>query len=223
MRGRPHRRLKLVLAAAGALPLLYLIAALAGALIPANPGWQQPPAGITIFVQTNGVHTSIVVPASDWSSLIRADHLRRPDLAGDHLTFGWGHREFFLTTPTWSDMRIDVAARALLGRGGALMHVDHLRDPQPDQDQRPIRVTPAQYRRLNAFILASMKLAPRGRAIPLEGYTATDLFYEARGRYTMFRTSNEWAGAALRHSGIKVGIWTPFAQSIMWRFPASGP
>src|SRR3546814_14103275 len=49
-------------------------------------------------MRTNGVHTSIVVPAAsegiDWRPLLRAGHIGRPDLAGDYLAIGWG-REIF--------------------------------------------------------------------------------------------------------------------------------
>lgn len=206
-----------------AIPLLYILAAIVGALIPANGGWQPPPRGVNILIRTNGIHTSIVVPVKavgvDWGRLIRPSHLQRFDLAGDHLAFAWGHREFYLATPTWSHLRAEVAARALSGRGGTLMHVEHLLRPQPDPDQRAILLTPDQYRQLSSFILASFRLAPDGMPIAMAGYGASDSFYEARGRYDLFRTSNEWTGAALRRAGIRIGIWTPFAQSIMWRFP----
>src|SRR3546814_6821737 len=53
---------------------------------------------LPIFMRTNGVHTSIVVPAAsegiDWRPLLRAGHIGRPDLAGDYLAIGWG-REIF--------------------------------------------------------------------------------------------------------------------------------
>ena len=219
----PGDWVRLVVRCFFAIPCAYLVAAFVGALVPANGGWQPPPQGISVFVQTNGIHTSIVVPARavgiDWTQLIPASHLQRPDLAGDHLAFAWGHREFYLRTPTWSDLRLEVVVRALSGQGGSLMHVEHLSRPQPATDQRPILLTPTQYRRLSRLILASFRLTPDGMPTVLPGYGPSDSFYEAGGRYDLFRTSNEWAGAALREAGIRMGVWTPFAQSIMWRFP----
>jgi uncharacterized protein (TIGR02117 family) len=206
-----------------AAPIAYIAAALAGALIPANSGWRPPPQGIRVFVQTNGIHTSIVVPVRaagiDWTRLIHPAQLQRPGLAGDHLAFAWGHREFYLTTPTWADLRLGVVVRALSGQGGSLMHVEHLSRPEPAADQRPILLTPAQYGRLSRFILASFQLSSGEMPVPLAGYGPADFFYEARGRYTLLRTSNEWTAAALRRAGVRIGIWSPFAQSIMWCFP----
>src|SRR3546814_15817659 len=40
-----------------------------------------------------------------------------------------GGARFFLQTPAWADLRPGVALRALVGGGGSLMHVEHLRQP----------------------------------------------------------------------------------------------
>ena len=214
---------KRALLAVLALPLLYFLAAVAGALIPANPSWKEPSQGITIFVRSNGVHTWVMVPAvtpqADWRRLIRPEHLKDPRQAGDHFAFGWGNREFYLNTPTWSDLSAGTALRALFGGGPTLMHVDHESAPRPDPDQRPIRLTDQQYRALTRYIRASFRLDSQGLPLPLpgRGYGPSDTFYEGRGRYSLFMTSNEWTGRALRAAGVRTGLWTPFEPSIMWR------
>lgn len=216
-----HRVGRLVALGFFAVPCGYFVAAIIGGLVPANPDWRQPLHGVQIFVQSNGLHTSIVVPARgaeiDWTRLIRPSHLPRPDIAGDHLAFAWGHREFYVETPSWSDVRLEVVVRALSGQGGTVMHVEHLFRFRAGPDERFIVLTSAQYQRLSRFILASFRLKPDNTPIAIAGYGPSDSFYEARGRYSLFRTSNEWTGAALRKAGVRIGIWTPFAQSIMWR------
>lgn len=209
-----------------AVPLLYLLAALIGAIVPAGGGAPQPDDGVVIFVRTNDVHTWLMVPTVaagvDWRSLAPARDLADPARAGDYLAFGWGSRAFYLNTPTWHDLTLPVAAGALFGNGPALMHVDHEPSPRATIDERPIRLTVDQYHALARYIRASFALDEMGLTVPLRGrgYGPSDAFYEARGHYNMFRTSNEWSGAGLRASGVKVGIWTPFAQSLMWRFEA---
>jgi uncharacterized protein (TIGR02117 family) len=211
-------------AALAAIPFLYLIAALLGGLMPANPGWQQPERGITIFVQTNGVHTWIAVPAVtpeiDWRPMMPASHIRDPRLDGNYLAIGYGNREFYLNTPAWKDLTVRRALGAGFGSGPSLVHVYHERDLAADADQRPIILTAAQYRRLAAFIASSFERDGQGKTIPLlgRGYSNADIFYRARGGYNLFYTCNEWTGAALREAGVRVGIWTPFSQSIMARF-----
>jgi uncharacterized protein (TIGR02117 family) len=213
----------LTLAALLAIPLAYVLAALIGSLVPANPDWQEPRDGVTLFIRTNGVHTWIMVPAVtpnfDWRPLAPAQHIRRPDLAGDYLAIGYGNREFYLNTPHWADLRADTALAAVFGRGRSLIHVEHERAPRPDEYQRPLTVTRDQYRRLSAHIARSFERDRLGRTRPLlgRGYGEFDIFYEGVGPYNGAYTCNEWTGEALRQAGIRTGIWTPFAQSVTWR------
>ena len=206
------------------IPPVYLGAALLGALIPANPSWREPNQGITVFVETNGVHTWIVMPLvtpeMDWRRLVPATDIRDPTLAGSHVAIGYGDRDFYLNTPEWKDLTIGRALGAAFGTGESLVHVYHEPRPVADDTYRPIRLTPAQYRRLASYVAASFRRNAAGRTVPLigRGYGPTDVFYEARGRYNLFFTCNEWAGEGLRQAGVGVGIWTPFTQMIMQRF-----
>ncbi len=226
---RPEPRKLIKAAALGlagllAVPVLYFLAALVGGLVPANAGWREPPAGITIFVRTNGVHTWIMVPTvtpeMDWRPLAPAAHIRDRRYAGNYLAFGYGNREFYLNTPRWEDLRLRTALTAAFGEGRSLMHVEHEWNPRVDEDQRAFRVTRDQYRRLAVHILQSFDRDAQGRTIPLlgRGYGPADVFYEARGSYNALLTCNEWTGAALRAAGVRVGLWTPLSQSVMARF-----
>jgi uncharacterized protein (TIGR02117 family) len=216
------------LAILAAIPLIYLTLALLGGLIPANWSWRPPDRGVTIFVQTNGVHTWIAVPTvtpeMDWRPLMPADHIRDPRLAGDYLAIGYGNREFYLNTPAWKDLTVRRALGAAFGNGPSLVHVYHERQLAADADQRPIVLTREQYRRLVRFIDSSFDRDAQGRTIPLigKGYGPRDIFYNARGGYNLFYTCNEWTGAALREAGVRVGIWTPFSVSVMERFRDKG-
>lgn len=203
-----------------------MLAALAGALIPRNVGCEEPAQGVLVFVRTNGVHADVVLPARaagvDWYDLLPPEHVRNPALAGGWVGIGWGQREFYLETERWADLTARNAVRALLG-GGALMHVGHLPQPSASALHRPLRISPDAYRRMAEAVARSFERDLQGRPVPLvgEGYADNDVFYEARGTYHAFRTSNQWTADMLAHAGVRVGIWTPFEQSIMWRFRAS--
>ncbi len=174
---------------------VYLLAALVLARVPVNAGWTEPATGVTIFVQSNGVHTGIVLPAGTdrWHA------------------YGWGDRAFYLETPRWQDLRPTTAAKALIGSGDTVVHVDELGPFLADDNWRPLRLRPAEYARLRQFIAAS--LVPGGRAIA--GYTPSDRFYPARGRYSAIITCNVWTARALAAAGVKTGLWTPFAGDVM--------
>jgi uncharacterized protein (TIGR02117 family) len=212
-----------VVAALLAIPLTYLISALVLGAIPANPGWQEARSGISIFVRTNGVHTwlmvPIVTPEMDWRKLVPAEHLADPRYGGNYVALGYGNREFYLNTPTWGDLSLKTALVAMLGKGTSLVHADHDTNPQPDETQRPLILSHEEYARLVDYMRASFRYDASGRTIPLmgRGYGPSDMFYEGVGSYNAVRDCNAWTGAALRHAGVRTGLWTPFSQSIMWR------
>ncbi len=201
------------------LVLGYATAGMVGGAVPSNAAWRAPADGIHIFVESNGVHTGIVVPkvaaGVDWRGVARAADLRDPRYAAyDHLSVGWGERTFYLETPTWADVRVRTVLAAAIGSERTLIHVDHVPLPRATDDVRELVVTPAQYRRLAAFILAGLK--PGG--VRYAGYGPYDAFYEARGRYSAIETCNAWTGDALRYAGVRIGAWTPFPVTVLGWF-----
>lgn len=226
---RVKRTTRLILKGLGVLllvPLLYLVAVVAGGLLTANSGWHEPREGVTIFVRTNGVHTWILVPTvspeKDWRGLVEASHIREPRLAGNYLGFGFGNRDFYLNTPTWADLSAKTAFSAAIGGGPSLIHVDHETNPVEDQYTKRLRISREEYRKLARYIEDSFQLDAKGRSMPLigRGYGWSDIFYESGRSYNFVRTCNEWTGEALRSAGIRAGVWTPLSQSIMWRVEA---
>ena len=217
------RRIMKAVAAVLLVPLLYLLAVALGGVLSANADWEEAEEGVTIFIRTNGVHTWIMVPTvnadADWRRLADASHIRDPRLAGDYLAIGFGNRDFYLNTPTWADLTVRNAFGAFIGGGRTLLHVEHVHQPRPAEWQRPITLSVAQYRRLADYIRRRFQLDSEGRPMPLigRGYNDWDMFYEANGGYSFVLTCNEWTGRALRHAGIRTGLWTPLEQSIMWR------
>lgn len=207
-----------------ALPLTYFAAALFFGIVPANVAWREPEQGVTIFLRTNGVHTWIVMPKvsaeMDWRPYAPGGHLEDSRHGrASHVAIGYGNREFYLNTPTWGDLSPRTAALALFGSGPTLLHVEHDHLPRADELTRPVRISRDQYRRLADYIRNRFRLDREGQTIPLigRGYNRWDMFYEAQGGYSFVMTCNEWTGRALRYSGVRTGLWTPLAQSIMWR------
>ena len=199
---------------------LYLCAALIGTLILRNSGFEQPDSGVTIYVETNGIHTGIVLPVAaagvDLSLLFRPTDLPNANNAGNWLAIGWGDRDFYLNTPTWADLRLRTVVIALVGSGSSLIHVDHLDRPYPDADRRAVRITPAQYRSLVRAIAATLKRGTDGHPRTIAGYSDLDIFYEAHGRYNLLRTCNVWTGDTLANAAITAPLWSPFSAGVMW-------
>lgn len=199
---------------------LFMLAAWAGSAVPRNSGWTEPQHGVEIMVETNGVHTALVLPLvtpeKDLRGIFSPSVLPLPDKPYTHVSVGWGEREVFLNTPTWADLSPLTLVRILGAGGDGLLHLTYYVRPAPSADMRPIRLTPEQYVRLVAAI---QKLAKAPDAPSYRGYGANDVFYDAPGRYTAANTCNQWTSDMLAAAGVRTGWWTPFAGGVMKWLP----
>lgn len=195
---------------------LFLLAAWIGSSIPRNSDWQEPASGVEIMIETNDVHTSIVMPLvnaqKDWREEFPADDLLAPNRPYTHISVSWGERDVFLNTPTWWDLSLPVALNAATG-GDGLLHVSHYVRPAPSPYHRPLTITPVQYARLIALIEKEV-LPPEQRA-RYPGYSDYDVFYDAPGTYHLGNTCNQWVSDTLAAAGIRTGWWTPIAGGVM--------
>ena len=212
--------------ALAAIPALYLLAALAGSLIPVNRGWSEPGQGVTIYLASNGVHADLILPARaqglDWRPLLPTRDFAAADPNARWVAFGAGERRVYLDTPRWRDITLPTLWAALTG-GTRVMHVEWVSDPA--YSARAIRLRPQEYRRLWQSIRAEFDMDPAARPVRIAhpGYGPDDAFYEARGRASAVRTCNVWAADRLRLAGVRTSLWSPFSQGLVWRYRASSP
>lgn len=217
----PIRLLAGTLAVFLILVALYGVAAGVGSTIPVNADRTAPASGVTVWIEDNGIHTTIVMPKRaggvDWTDVFPARDLGEPRYAGwGHVAVSWGERDFFVGTPTWWDLKPTTVLRAMVGSDATVLHVEHVAPPVAGEAVRAVVLRPSEYRRLAAFVRASMGVGPAVR-----GYAGYDAFYPARGRYDAVRTCNWWTGQALRVAGVTMGVWTPTSAGVMrWTDPA---
>ena len=204
------------IAALVALAAFYALAGWIGSAIPRNADWSEPADGVEIMVESNGVHTGIVMPLvtpqKDWRAEFPASHLPAPGRPYTHVSLSWGEREVFLNTPTWADLSPLTALRIIFLGGDGLIHVQHYVRPAPTSDMRPLVLSREQYARLVAAIERADLAYPRDL---YPGYSTYDVFYDAPGRYHVRRTSNQWTSDRLAQAGVRTGWWTPFAGGVM--------
>lgn len=196
-----------------------MLAALVGSHIPANADWREPHEGVDIFVETNGVHVSLIVPMSaageDLSDLIRPDQLSDPMIYGTHAMVGWGHGNVYRNARTWGDVRSGDIFSAIVGSNFTTLHVYHLTNPQDAPHRKALSVTPTQYRSIIRQIRATFRLNDQGQSVAHPAYAADNVFYDSYGHYSAIQTCNSWTGDILRNAGVKVGIWTPLPGGVM--------
>lgn len=222
-----HRRKLLLHIGSVCIGLLlgYGLAIGLGGLIPVNRKATPASEGITIYVATNGLHAGYVLPVragrTDWRDVFSPEEYAGVDTGFHFLLIGWGERRFYLETPEWKDLRWSTALRALFWPTPGALHVDYLRRPPPAGARcRSLVLSSDQYEALATYILAALEYTPDGRPrlIAGKGYATTDNFYEAKGRYHLFYTCNDWTNRGLQRAGVRTALWSPLDWGVMrWR------
>lgn len=206
------------------LALIYLGSAFVLSRIPVNATFRATQSGVRIAVVDNGVHSDLILPVRaegiDWREAFPPSAypgLNFHTMLIDYVSIGWGHREFYLTTPTWRDLTPATAVEALAGVGGAVLHVTYWSRVGQHENIAWVTIPPGSYRALTAFIAASLKHDAVGQslAVPGASYRRNDAFFEANGEYGPITTCNEWTSQALAAAGIRTGLWTPFPGAIL--------
>lgn len=197
-----------------------MLAGWIGSSIPRNAGAEQPSSGVEIMLATNGIHTELILPAvsthKDWRETFPSAAQRFGGRAVTHIGVGWGDREVFLDTPSWSELDAATVWRIATEGGPGVVRVDHLTDPQAGENRRPVVLSAAQYRALVRAIEAELAPLPEGRRRPiLTGFRPRDRFYDAARDYTLSNTCNQWTADRLADAGVETGYWTPFAGGVM--------
>ena len=196
---------------------LYLTISIYGAVIPL--GNLDNEGDITIYVQSNGVHTDVCLPVRtaqmNWFEFVPGEDFPE-DASFEYIAIGWGDKGFFLDTPTWAELKVSTALNAAFLPSPTAMHVAYVAEPKEDDEHIKVHISKKEYTRLVRYVKNSFRLK-NGHVdlIPQGGYTKYDKFYEAKHSYHMFRTCNIWTNEALKSANIKTGIFALFPNGIM--------
>ena len=177
---------------------------------------------ITAYIMTNGVHTDIAVPIHtsimDWNKYLPVANTLGQDTTVNFIALGWGDKGFYLETPTWADLKFSTAFKAAFGLDHSAIHATYYKNPRENADCKMMHLTDEEYKRLIKYIFSSLRMDKdntpeciKTRAV----YGKNDAFYEANGRYNLFKTCNTWTNTALKICGQKACFWTPFENGIM--------
>lgn len=177
-----------------------------------------------IYVSSNGVHLYFILPRSFFEEAF-LEKLNPP--AGYSLIYvGWGERDFYRQTPTWSDLEWEVALKAGLWPTASAMHLHYYRRVLPKW--KKVKICPEQQEALQQFIQDSFEEKEGGfRSLEAQGYGPQDYFYEAKGSYTALYTCNTWVNQGLKAADIRACLWTPFDFGVLYhldrvRYPEEG-
>lgn len=175
--------------------------------------------GITIYVQTNGIHTDVVFPANseyqNWYQFIDPK-VYKNQKHQSWITIGWGDKGFLLDTPTWGELKFSTAFNAAILPSSTAMHVAYSGEPKENDRRVKITISTKQYERMIAFVKYTFKLKDDlPILIPDKGYGDKDNFYEAKGNYHMFKTCNTWTNDVLKVGGVRTSIYALYSDGII--------
>ncbi|MCU0438273.1 MAG: TIGR02117 family protein [Raineya sp.] len=180
---------------------------------------------VSIYILTNGVHTDIVLPIKtayiDWSKEIKFENTRSKDTTFQYVALGWGDKGFYLETPTWADLKFSTAFKAAFGLSKTAIHATFYQELKENKNCVKIKISAQQYQNLISYIKKSFKSDAEGHFLHIitnANYGKSDAFYEATGSYSLFHTCNTWTNNALKASGQKACVWTPFDTGIFYQY-----
>jgi uncharacterized protein (TIGR02117 family) len=138
--------------------------------------------------------------------------------SSEWIGIGWGSHAFYTSAARYSDMRLGRVWRAICG-DDAVMRLETYgaipTDPHPSVFRVPVN-EPQLARLLNQI---SAQIG--SQALPIAGFSDTDVFFPAQGRFNLFQTCNVWVSQQLNHAGIEMGVWTPTPYAVrlsLWWF-----
>lgn len=203
-----------ITATVGLLILVYMLGALIGSLLPVSGKASSSPKTKQLYMSSNGVHLSFILPTGHLSEKIMKQVLTNRQT--QFLDFGWGDKEFYTKTPEWADLRAGVALRATFLLGPAAMHVGEHATKR--ETWFLIKINDEQLNILLRYLENTFDQDAAGNYIrvPAEHYGPNHTFYEAAGSYTLFKTCNEWVNQGLKEMGIKTSVWSPFDKGVLY-------
>lgn len=197
--------------------LLYFGLAVLGAIIPHGDraDINSDDATHDIILVAGLIHYDILLPADD-ATLAAFGFVKDANVPLDNplvrwVAIGWGSEAFYTTTGSYANLTVPTVWKALTGDAGVIrFEVTGTLPVHPRL--RRVRVSDAQLNALRASIRADLDPAPN--ALPLDGFSQTDAFYPAAGRFNVFRTCNVWVADKLADAGLGFGAWTPTPYAV---------
>ena len=192
--------------------LAYFGAAILGALIPHGnrADIAADPPNHEIILVAGLIHYDILLPVND-ATIASFDFVEAAGVPLSNpqvrwLAVGWGSEAFYTTTGSYTTLSASTVWTAATGDAGVIRF--EVAGPLPIHPKlRRVQISEAQLQALQASIRADLNSTPV--ALPLSGFSPTDAFFPAAGRFNIFRTCNVWVADKLSDAGLAFGAWTP--------------
>lgn len=203
-----------------ALPVLYLSASVLLPLIPGPGPDYRDSYTRRIGLLQGPIHTDILFPLTPETrarfAFAEAAGVPLNHPEAEWLMFGWGSAAFYTTAGTYADITASAVLTAATG-DDAVIRLDAVGRLPEMENLRFLNLSEEQFQ---ALLTQTTGAFASQTANDHPGFTATDVFFPAKGQFSALRTCNVWLGETLRAAGIPFGLWTPANWSVrlsLWR------
>ncbi|BAZ67281.1 MAG: DUF2459 domain-containing protein [Pelatocladus maniniholoensis HA4357-MV3] len=210
------------------LVLFSLILLAISAFVPRKwHSYSQTNCDIQICVSNTGIHSNIIVPTKnniyDWHKFFSLSKIGVDTaLNYNYLSFGWGDKDFYMLTPSLSDLNFSTTLKALFIPTPSVMYVKGYQVIPTDLEVKCIRVSKNDYSRLIEYVQGSFQLDTKKKTVRLgNGHTVNAGFYAAVDSYSILRNCNSWTASGLRRANINTPLWDGLSAAIIFHLKNS--
>ncbi len=180
-----------------------------------------------ICISDTGIHSNIIVPTTnkifDWHSYLSVDKIGIDNVRDyNYLSFGWGDRDFYMSTPSVADWRFSTTFAALFISTPSVIYVKGYKSIPAYAQVKCIKISQTDYLQLIRFIRSTFKQNTKGQNIRVgNGHTNNAGFYAAIGNYSVLNNCNYWTGRALRKANVNTPLWDGLSTAIMFHLKSN--
>jgi uncharacterized protein (TIGR02117 family) len=205
--------------------ILYILCVISIAYIPVNTNIEPCKTDcVEVYLRSNGVHMDIVLPIKnelkDWTLQLDSKLSKAGKSNFNYVSVGWGDKGFYLDTPTWGDLTFKTAFNALFYLSSSAMHITFFDSLTEGRRCKKVYISKENYSHIIAFVESSFQSNETNQyiRIPNVSYGDDDIFYEAKGRYSLFYTCNSWTNNCLKSGNMKACLWTVLDKGFFYHY-----
>ncbi|MDJ0736129.1 MAG: DUF2459 domain-containing protein [Nostocaceae cyanobacterium] len=180
-----------------------------------------------VCVNNTGFHSNLIVKTKndifDWHNYLDIDEIGLDDADNyKYLSFGWGDRDFYMSTPRLKDIKFMTSFKALFLPTSSVMYVQGYEYLPKFAEIKCIKIQKNDYLQIINYIQASFQLDSKNRTIRVgNGHTPNAGFYRAKGSYSILKNCNSWTAQGLRTADVNTPLWDGLPAAIIWHLKSS--
>jgi uncharacterized protein (TIGR02117 family) len=160
-----------------------------------------------VYVVNHGWHTGLIIERDKYINVFSGDSSLLP--VGRWLEFGWGDKDFYMSTPGEDDVKWGTTLKAILWPTASVLHVAAF-DKAVEEYFAYSGLVSFQFSdsalgEIIEFVSDAFTRDKNGRIIPIsDGLYGRSQFYESREKYVFPKTCNVWTAKALNRGGLDI-------------------